>query len=91
MSMNELTTKIEDIKTLQRMIEELTSEMESLKDEVKAEMTAQGKDELSVSCYKVRYQTITSSRFDSAAFKKTHEELYSQYCKAVTSKRFTIA
>ncbi len=91
MSTTEITSKIEDIKTLQTMIDELTAEMEAVKDEIKAEMTARGVDEMIVSCFKVRYKNVTSSRFDSTAFKKTHSELYEQYCKKTTSKRFSIA
>ena len=91
MSTNEITMKVEHIKTLQSMIDELTAEMESVKDEVKAEMTAKGVDEMVVSCYKVRYASVTSNRFDSTAFKKTHAELYAQYTKPTTSKRFSIS
>ncbi|MBE6845454.1 MAG: hypothetical protein E7508_07065 [Ruminococcus sp.] len=91
MSTTEITTKIESIKTLQTMIDDLTAEMESVKDEIKAEMTAQGVDEMTVSCYRVRYKTVTSSRFDSTAFKAKYSELYTQYTKQTTSKRFTIS
>ena len=91
MSITELTTKIEDIKTLQVMIDDLTAELESKKDEVKAEMAAQNVEEMTVSCFKVRYTTVTSNRFDSAAFKKTHSDLYNQYMKTTVSKRFSIA
>lgn len=91
MSTHEITSKVEHIRTLQSMIDELTAEMESVKDEVKAEMTAQGVDEMVVSCYKVRYTSVTSNRFDSTAFKKTHAELYAQYTKPTTSKRFSIS
>ena len=62
MSTTELTTRIED----------LTAEMESKKDEIKAEMTARNVEEMTVSCFKVRYTTVTTNRFDSTAFKKTH-------------------
>lgn len=81
MSTNELTSKIENIKTLQTMIDELTAELETAKDEIKAEMTARNTEEMTVSCYKVRYTTVTSNRFDSTAFKKTHADLYEQYTK----------
>ena len=91
MSTVEITTKIENIKTLQTMIDELTAEMEAAKDEVKAEMNAQGVDELTVSCFKVRYKEVKSSRFDSTAFKQTHAELYAQYCKPTLTRRFSIA
>lgn len=91
MSTTELTSKIEDIKTLQRMIDDLTAEMESKKDEVKAEMTARNVSEMSISCFKVRYTDVTTNRFDTTAFKKTHADLYAQYTKPIISKRFSIA
>ena len=91
MSTTEIATKIEDIKTIQAMIDELTADMESKKDEIKAEMTARNVEEMTVSCFKVRYTTVTTNRFDSAAFKKTHNDLYEQYTKPSTSKRFSIA
>lgn len=91
MSVNEMTLKVEHIKTLQTMIDELSAELESVKDEVKAEMTAQGIEEMTVSCFKIRYKEVKSNRFDSTAFKKTHADLYEQYCKQTTSKRFSIA
>ena len=91
MSTTEITSKIENIKTLQTMIDELTAEMEAVKDEVKAEMNAKGVDEMTVSCFKVRYKEVKSSRFDSTAFKKTHADLYEQYCKTTFSRRFSIA
>ena len=91
MSTNEITSKIENIKTLQAMIDELTAEMETIKDEIKSEMTTRGVEEMTVSCFKVRYKEVSSSRFDSTEFKKTHQELYDQYCKKTVSKRFSIA
>ena len=91
MSTTEITSKIENIKTLQTMIDELTADMETIKDQVKAEMTARGVEEMAVSCFKVRYKEVSSSRFDSTEFKKTHQELYDQYCKKTVSKRFSIA
>ena len=91
MSTTELTSKIENIKTLQRMIEELTAEMETAKDEIKREMETQGVEEMSVSCFKVRYKEVQSNRFDSTAFKQTHAELYAQYCKPTFTRRFSIA
>jgi len=65
--------------------------MESAKDELKAEMTARGVEEMTVSCFKLRYKEVKSSRFDSTAFKKTHADLYAQYSKETVSKRFSIA
>ena len=59
MSTTEITSKIENIKTLQTMIDELTAEMEAAKDEVKAEMTARGVDEMTVSLFVNKFYTPT--------------------------------
>lgn len=91
MSTTEITAKVEKIKTLQTMISEMTDEMESLKDEVKAEMTARGVDEMSISCFRVHYKEVTSNRFDTTAFKRVHNDLYNEFCKESKSRRFSIS
>ncbi len=91
MSNSELTKKLYQIQELRRMSEELNTELETLTDEVKQVMTEQGVEEMTVDIFKVRYKTVVSSRFDSKAFKATHEELYNQYSKPTASKRFTIS
>lgn len=91
MTKNELLTKVRELKELQQMADELTTEIESLKDELKAEMTQQNTDELKVDVFTLRYKAVATSRFDSKAFKVTHSELYNQYLKTTESKRFTIS
>ena len=48
-------------------------------------------EEMTVDVYKIRWATITSSRFDSAAFKKAMPDLYGRFVKATTTRRFTVA
>lgn len=91
MSQNELTAKIRELKELQQLIDEATAEAEAIRDALKAEMTATGVDELVVDVFKVRWQKVTSNRFDTAAFKKTHADLYAQYTKPQETRRFTVA
>lgn len=90
MSTNEITAKIRQIKELQQLIEEAEAEMETLKDTIKAEMTARDVDELTADVFKVRWTTVESSRFDSTAFKKAMPELFKQFSKQTTSRRFSI-
>lgn len=90
MSTKEITAKVKKIKALQLKADEINAEMEALKDEVKAEMTAQGVNELTAGVFKVSYKAVTSSRFDTASFKKLHEDIYKLFAKATTSMRFTI-
>jgi len=91
MGHNELAAKVRELKELEAMQSELTAEIDSIKDTLKAEMTAQGTEELQVDVFKVRWQTITSKRFDTTAFKAMHGELYNTYSKPTTSRRFSVA
>ena len=91
MSTKEITAKVKRIKALQLKADELNAEIESLKDEVKAEMTAQGVDELTAGVFKVSYKDVTSSRVDTTRFKKLHEDIYKMFVNVTTSKRFTIS
>ena len=91
MSQNEIASKVAQIKELSQLIEEATAEAEALKDEIKAHMTAVETEELTAGVFKVRYTTVKSSRFDTAAFRKTHADLYEQYSRTTETRRFSIA
>jgi len=91
MSGKELTNKVREFKELQIFIQQLQEEAEAIKAEITAEMEARQTEEMLVDVFKVRYTTVTSSRFDTMAFKATHKELYSQYAKPSIGKRFSIA
>ena len=91
MSVNEMESKIKELRELRRMADEIAAEIETLQDAIKSEMIARNTDTLTGADWKVTWKAVTSKRFDSAAFKKTHGELYDQYTKETTSKRFLIA
>lgn len=91
MSTKEMNSKIKELRELRRMAEELAAEIETIQDEIKSEMTANNTDSLIGDDWKVTYKTVESSRFDTAAFKKTHTELYEQYTKKTISRRFILA
>ena len=91
MSTSEITSKVRELKELKAMLEEIEAEIATIEDEIKAEMTARNTEEMSVDVYKVRWTKVTSSRFDTSAFKKTRAELYSQYTKQTETRRFSVA
>lgn len=91
MSNNELAKKLHQIKELQRMSEELTAELETLKDEVKQTMTAQNTDTLVIDCYKVTWKPVTTNRIDTTTLKKELPEVAAKYTKQTESRRFTIS
>ena len=73
MSTNEIQTKARELKELKFMQEELAAEISAIEDALKAAMGEQ--EELVCGEYKLTYQTVTSSRFDSTRFRKDHAEL----------------
>ena len=91
MSTVELTSKIESLRELEDLLEEVKSEAEALRDEIKQEMLNRNTEELSAGQYIVRWTPVLSQRFDSTAFKKVMPEIYKAYTKQVTSRRFTIS
>ena len=91
MSQNEMITKVEQLKEWEAILEEAQSEVESLRDCIKAEMLGQGTEELQVGTYIIRWTSVLSTRFDSTSFKKEHAELYKRFTKQIASKRFSIA
>ena len=89
MSISEMETKARELRQLQALIEEAQAEAESIKDALKAAMGDQ--DSVQAGEYKITWKAITSSRFDSTAFKKAMPELAAQFTKTTTTRRFTIA
>lgn len=91
MSTVDIEAKIEELKELEKLIEEAKAEAENLKDEIKAEMLKRDTEELVVGKHIVRWTSVLSNRFDSTAFKRVMPEVYKAYTKQTESRRFTIA
>lgn len=89
MSINELTAKVKELRELKRMSEELDAEITAIEDTIKAQMG--DTEELIAGEYKIRWTHTTSTRFDTAAFKKATPEMYAQFTKNTASRRFSIA
>ena len=91
MSINEIESKIRALNEWESLAEEARKEIESLKDEIKAEMLNQNTEELEAGQYIVRWTSVLTNRFDTTAFKKAHGDLYKTFTKQIASKRFSIA
>ena len=91
MSTQAIYEAVKAYKEYQRMMEELESEMEAVKDTIKAELSRQGVDELTAGEYKVRWTAVKSSRFGAAAFRKAVPDLAEQFTRSVETKRFCVA
>ncbi len=91
MSTHELDAKVQELRELRNFEAEVKSEITAIEDEIKSEMLSKNTDVLQGQNCMVTWKTIITSRFDSAAFKLTHADLFKQYTKASTSRRLVIA
>lgn len=89
MSIREIEAKAKELQELKRMREELDAEITTLEDAIKASMGDQ--EQVVAGAFRISWKAITSSRFDSSAFKKANPDLAAQYIKTSTVKRFSIA
>lgn len=91
MSKTEMTSKVRELKELKAMADELAAEITAIEDSIKADMTEQGVDEITVDVFTIRYKTVKSSRFDTTTFKKAMPDLAAQFTRQTESRRFTVA
>lgn len=86
--MSKFETLCNEYRENKRLIEEL----EAMNDSVKADILAIMGDRETVTegAAKATNKTVTSFRFDSTGFKKSHPALYTQYSTPTTYKRFTV-
>ena len=89
MSMNEMESKIRELRQLQALIDEATAEAEAIKDQIKAHMG--DSEELRAGEYKVTWKAVTSSRLDSKALKAALPDVVERFTKTTTSRRFCVA
>ena len=88
MSDHNMEPKVKELLELKRMKEELENEITALEDEIKNRM---GDEEtLMAGAFKVTWTPYTTSRFDSARFKKDYADLAAAYTKTTTTRRFTV-
>ena len=91
MSIYEIDAKVKELKELRDMEAEVKSSIAAIEDSLKAEMLAKNTDVLSGKDYLIIWKTFITNRFDSAAFKLTHADLFNQFSRSTTTRRFVIA
>lgn len=91
MSNMEIQSKVNDLRELRRMAEELEAEITAIQDSIKAHMTASGVEELAGVDYKVTWKAVTSSRLDTTALRKALPDVAERFTKTSTTRRFCVA
>lgn len=91
MSTNEMTSMVRELKELEALAAEAEAQIEAIKDALKTEMNEKNVEEMKIDVWTVRYKAVTSSRIDTAAFKKSMPDIAALYTRETVSRRFTIA
>ena len=91
MSTLELDQKVSQLRELRNLEAEVRAEISAIEDAIKAEMLARNVEVLEGQSCKVTWRTVITTRFDSAAFRLSHADLFHQYSKATTSRRFIVS
>ena len=89
MSINEMESKIRELRQLQALIEEAQTEAEAIKDAIKAAM---GDSEAIVAGeYRITWKPVTSTRLDASALRKALPDVAARFTKETTVRRFCVA
>lgn len=80
--------KLQEIEDEQKALE---AQAEAIKAELKADLEEKGVQELKTKNFLLRWKEIVSSRLDSKALKAALPDVYNQFVKQSSSKRFTVA
>ena len=87
MSKNEMISMIETMNNY----DELASKAKAKADAIQEEMVQQNTEELVAGAYIVRFTNVISNRFDSTTFKRLYADLYKDFTKPVSCRRFSVS
>ena len=90
MTEKKIENRIKKIKELEAQIAELEQQADVIRCELKEDMEEKGVDELTTKNFVIRWKEVVTNRLDGKALKNALPEIYNQYVKPSTSRRFTI-
>ena len=86
-----IENRIKKLSALEEQIAQLQEQAEEIKAELKADLDEKGVQELKTKNFLIRWKEIVSNRLDGKALKAALPEIYNQYCRPTSSRRFTVA
>lgn len=82
--------KVNELRELRRMAEELQTAISALQDSIKAHMSEQSIDTLSGVDYKITWKDVTTTRLDTAALQKAMPDIAAKFIRTTTTRRFIL-
>lgn len=86
-----IENQIKKLRAIETQQKELDAAADAIRAELKADLEEKGLQELKAKNFIVRWKEIVSSRLDGKALKAALPDVYSQFCKASTTRRFSVA
>lgn len=86
-----IENRIKKLTELEEQITKLQEQADAIKGELKADLEEKGIEELKTKNFLIRWKEIVSSRLDSKALKTALPDVYNQFVKQTSSRRFTVA
>ena len=91
MSKKEMVALIETMNNYDELAAKAKAKADAIREAIKEEMVRLDTEELTAGVYIVRFTNVISNRFDSTTFKKLYADLYKDFTKAVSSRRFSVS
>ena len=86
-----MENRVKKLREIEAQQKELETAAEAIRAELKADLEEKGLDELKTKNFLIRWKEIINNRLDGKALKAALPEIYNQYCKPTSSRRFTVA
>ena len=91
MSKNEMISLIETMNNYDDLAAKAKAKADAIREAIKEEMMERQVEELIAGQYIVRFTNVISNRFDSTTFKRLYADLYKDFTKPVSSRRFSVS
>ena len=91
MTDRQINNRIAKLQDIEAQMEELETQAEAIRAELKADLESKGEDEHNTGSFIIRWKGIISRRLDSKALKAALPDVFAAYSRESTSRRFTIA
>ena len=91
MSKNEMVAMIETMNNYDELASKAKAKADAIREAIKDEMLRLNTEELAAGAYIIRYTSVISNRFDSTTFKRLYADLYKDFTKPVSSRRFSVS
>lgn len=91
MSKKEMVALIETMNNYDDLAAKAKAKADAIREAIKEEMIRLDTEELTAGAYIVRFTSVISNRFDSTTFKRLYADLYKDFTKPVSSRRFTVS